>query len=132
VDRLEAIARPPGVADTVLVDDDCGASATRDAKQRPEIAGEPRRPEVEHREVRRSVREPLRELLHLHRSSGSALSGRRDAVVTVEDADPRLGPPRDRQPTPAGRRPKVTTRPRAAQIHPLIRRWPPPASRRTP
>src|SRR5687767_9790959 len=81
VDLLGAVARPAGVADTVLVHDERDSSPPCEPEERAEVAWEPGGAEVEERERVRGVREALGELLHLRRASGRSLARRRHAIV---------------------------------------------------
>ena len=62
--------RPAGIGDPILVDDNRNGAALREVEQRPQVARQPRRPEIEQREPTRIVREAGRESLKLRRSAG--------------------------------------------------------------
>src|SRR5207253_5230926 len=53
VERLVPVAGPGGVADAVLVQDDRNAPPAGEREQRAEVARQPRRAEVEEREIGR-------------------------------------------------------------------------------
>src|SRR5262249_10844856 len=63
VERRGAVPGQARIADAVLIHDERDAASPGESEQRAEIPGQPRRPQVEEREVRRTIgkarREPL-------------------------------------------------------------------------
>jgi hypothetical protein len=85
------------IGDAVLVENDRDPAAPRQREQRPQVARQPRRAQIDQREVPWIVREALREALELRGAAGDGLAGRRNAVVPVEDAHTASVPPRNQQ-----------------------------------
>jgi hypothetical protein len=100
VDLLGVGARPARVGDAALVDDDRGAAPAGEPQQRSEIPWEPRRPEVEEREVLGAVWKALRKPLEFARAPGDRIARGWDDVMTVKDANAGSGPPGEQEASP--------------------------------
>jgi hypothetical protein len=88
VELVGGAAGPAGIGDAALVDDDGDVPPPSEPQQWAQVARQPRRAEVEDCEVGRAVRETRSEPLELRRAAGDRLTGRRHAVVAVEDPEP--------------------------------------------
>ena len=84
VDRVRVRACPARVADAVLVEEERNPPAPRVPEERPKVARQPGRSEIENREVGRVVRKPRRQALELRRAARDRLAGGRHVVVAVE------------------------------------------------
>ncbi len=101
VERLGAAPRPTRVAHAVLVDEERDAAPACKPEKRAEVSRQPRRPQVEEREVRRVVGKARHEPLKLRRSARDGLARLGHAIVAVEDSDARVRPTGREQPRPA-------------------------------
>ena len=101
VEGLGARSCPAGVSDTVLVDDQRDPPPARVPEERPQVARQPGRSEIQQREVGRMIREPRCQALELRRSSGDGFAGCGHTVVSVEHAYTCVGSRAREQPRPA-------------------------------
>src|SRR5205085_6654681 len=81
VDRVRLRAGPARVGDAALVDDHRNPAPPREAEERRGVARQPRRSEIEEREVGRMVGETRRKALELRRTARNGLPLLGAAVV---------------------------------------------------
>ena len=121
VEPVRAAPCPARIADAVLVEQERYATPPYVPEQRSEIARQPRRAEIQEREVGRLVGEAGGQPLELRRAPGDGLTRRGDLIVAVEHAHSRSGLTAGEQlrPTPCGAH--IAQEPSSTSVHRLAR-----------